>query len=116
MTLRRVKTYTAETGKVYQYYFVGQRPALNLQAAEYVFDIIKHDQGRYAVCIFLAHEACRNWEASHGRPLCDTELYACAKLRLLQAFDEIEDMQTSGRELHVAPGQIEELLAPLNLE
>jgi len=27
MALRRVKTYTAQTGFVYEYYFVGQREA-----------------------------------------------------------------------------------------
>ena len=28
MTLRRMKTYTGESGYVYQYYFVGKREAL----------------------------------------------------------------------------------------
>ena len=28
MTVRRMKTYTGQTGYVYQYYFVGQREAL----------------------------------------------------------------------------------------
>src|SRR5438445_251084 len=40
---RRMKTYTAETGYVYQYYFVGKREALpqapEAPAAEYVFDV-----------------------------------------------------------------------------
>ena len=33
MTVRRMKTYTAQTGYVYQYYFVGQRDALDSDPA-----------------------------------------------------------------------------------
>jgi hypothetical protein len=118
MTLRRVKTYTAETGKVYEYYFVGEREALDKarQAAEYIFDIIRHDHGRYSVSVFLPHQACQEWERAHQRQLGPTERYACAKLRLLKGFDEIEDMFASGRELRVEAEAVEELLAPLGLE
>jgi hypothetical protein len=118
MTIRRVKTYTAETGQVYQYYFVGDRPALDAThpATEYIFDVIRHDHGRYAVSVFLTLEASRAWEGAHGRSLVPTERYACAKLRLLKAFDELEDVARQGRELRVDSAQIEELLAPLNLE
>ena len=118
MPLRRVKTYTAETGRVYEYYFVGQRDALDpsRHAAEYIFDIIRHDRGRYAVSVFLRHQACEEWERAHQRQLGSTERYACAKLRLLKGFDEIEDMFASGRELWVEANAIEDLLAPLGLE
>ena len=43
MTVRRMKTYTGQTGYVYQYYFVGKRDALpgapEAPATEYIFDI-----------------------------------------------------------------------------
>jgi hypothetical protein len=43
MVVRRIKTYTAETGFVYQYYFVGKREALpgaeEGPACEYIFDV-----------------------------------------------------------------------------
>lgn len=118
MTVRRVKTYTAETGRVYEYYFVGQREALDpsRQAAEYIFDVIRHDHGRYAISVFLPRQACQTWEAAHQRQLGSTERYACAKLRLLKGFDEIEEMFASGRELWVEAEAIEDLLALLRLE
>ena len=43
MTIRRLKTYTGQTGYVYQYYFVGKRAALEGDAeapsTEYIFDV-----------------------------------------------------------------------------
>ena len=43
MTVRRMKTYAGSQGYVYQYYFVGKRPALaadpEAPATEYVFDV-----------------------------------------------------------------------------
>ena len=40
MTVRRLKTYTGSQGYVYQYYFVGKRPAAGVSAAtEYIFDV-----------------------------------------------------------------------------
>jgi hypothetical protein len=43
MTLRRMKSYTGGQGYVYQYYFVGKRPALaestRAHATEYIFDV-----------------------------------------------------------------------------
>ncbi len=118
MTVRRVKTYTAETGRVYEYYFVGQRAALDpsQRATEYIFDVSRHDHGRYAISVFLSDQACQAWESAHRRQLGSTERYACAKLRLLKGFDEVEDMFASERRLWVEADAIEELLAPLRLE
>ena len=43
MTIRRLKTYTGGQGYVYQYYYVGKRPATvglsDAPAVEYVFDV-----------------------------------------------------------------------------
>ena len=115
--LRRVKTHTAETGFVYQYYFVGSRPAMTGAATEYIFDVTA-DRARsvHAVSIFLEDEALEAWSAVHGRELTDTERYAAAKLRLLRGFDETEDLFGSPRRFIIDADIIEELLAPLGLE
>lgn len=116
MTVRRIKTYVAQTGLVYQYYFVGRRPALDgSSATEYVFDVTSDRKSMFAVSIFLAAEALTAWAGSHGRELTDTEQYATAKLRLQQGFDDILRMKEEGRRLEIHPGNIEELLAPLEL-
>jgi hypothetical protein len=117
---RRMKTYTGETGYVYQYYFVGKREALpntaEAPATEFVFDVTPDRKAMYAVSVFLKPEAVAAWAATHKRALSETEQYAAAKMRLLRGFDEIEDIKTHGRHLIVDEGNIEDLLANLKLE
>ncbi len=117
MALRRVKTYTSQTGCVYEYYFVGQREALGRgnPATEYVFDVISDKRAKYSVSVLLKEEGCIAWEANHGRKLSAPERYAAAKLRLQQGFDEIPDMLVDGRVLQVGAENIEDVLAPLDL-
>lgn len=116
MTVRRVKTYVAQTGFVYQYYFVGKRSALNsAQGTEYVFDVTSDRKTMFAVSVFLLPEALEAWGAHHGRPLSDTEQYATAKLRLHQGFDAHANMLADGRQLEVDATNVEEVLEPLRL-
>ena len=119
-SVRRVKTYTGAQGYVYQYYFVGQRPALpedpEVPATEFIFDVTSDRKLTYAVSVFLPEKAVRAWAEKHGRPLTEAEQYAAAKLRLLRAFDEIEDMKTHGRRLTIDLGLLEEALASLGVE
>ena len=120
MTLRRVKTYTGETGYVYQYYFVGQRPALpsdsEAPATEYIFDVSSDRKTTYAVSVFVRRDAAENWSSVHGRPLTDTEQYAVAKVGLFHGFDEIENMMQDGRRLSISAAEIEEYLNTLGVE
>jgi hypothetical protein len=120
MTLRRIKTYTAQTGYVYQYYFVGKRPALpgtpEAPATEYVFDVTSDRKTVYAISVFLLPEALTSWAAGHGRTLGDSEQYAAVKLRLLQGFDEIPDMMRDGRHLLVSRENVVALLESIGVE
>lgn len=116
MVVRRIKTYVAQTGFVYQYYFVGKRAALDDPSAmEYVFDVTSDRKTTFAVSVFVLEEALTAWSTLHGRTLSDTEQYATAKLRLLQGFDTYVDMFSEGRRLAVDAGNVEELLVPLGL-
>lgn len=105
MTIRRLKTYTAQTGYVYQYYFVGKRAALcgDLEApsTEYIFDVSADRKTTFAVSIFVQPQALVKWADTRGRNLSEPEQYAAAKLRLMQAFDEIPDMLHDGRRLRL---------------
>jgi len=120
MTIRRLKTYTGSQGYVYQYYFVGKRPApgtgADESANEYVFDVTSDRKLTYAVSIFLPHRVVAAWAESHGRPLADSEQYAAVKMRLFRAFDELEDMQAQGRQLQIDEQALEESLASLGVE
>ena len=119
-TVRRLKTYAGAQGYVYQYYFVGQRPALatdpEAPATEFVFDVTSDRKLTYAVSVFLAEKSVSAWAAGHGRPLTEAEQYAAAKLRLFRAFDELEDVKTHGRRLVVDAALLEEMLTTLGVE
>ena len=117
MAVRRVKTYTGAQGYVYQYYFVGKRPALcGPPATEYIFDVTSDRKTMFAVSVFLPSEAISAWSSHHGRQLTDAEQYAAAKLRLFQGFDEIENMMAQGRSLRLDMDRLEELLSSLGLD
>lgn len=115
MTIRRLKTYTGSQGYVYQYYFVGKRPAAG-DATEYVFDVTSDRKTTYAVTVHLPAQIVAAWASAHGRTLSDSEQYATVKMRLFRAFDEVENMQGRGRQLQVDSPFIEESLALLGVE
>ncbi len=120
MTVRRLKTYAGAQGYVYQYYFVGKRPALpgdpEAPATEFVFDVTSDRKLTYSVSIFLPEAPLRNWNNAHGRSLNDAEQYAAVKLRLFRAFDELDDLKTQGRRLTVDSALLEEALSTLGVE
>jgi hypothetical protein len=118
MTIRRLKTYTGSQGYVYQYYFVGQRPAAmspENPATEYIFDVTSDRKITYAVSVFLPQQVVAGWNQAHGRALQDSEQYAAVKLRLFRAFDELEDVGTRGRRLQIDSAALEEALASLGV-
>ena len=118
MTVRRVKTHSAQTGYVYEYYFVGKRRTLPAEApgTEFVFDVSADRKTRFAVSVFVTDEAVSGWTLSHGRSLTGPEQYAAAKLRLLRGFDDIADMLQAGRRLTLDAGELGELLSGLGIE
>ena len=120
MTVRRIKTYTAQTGYVYQYYFVGKREALasdpESPATEYVFDVSSDRKTTFAVSVFLGPGAIEAWSAARGRKLSEPEGYAAVKLRLMQGFDEIPNMLQSGRRLRVEASEICDLLDSIGID
>ncbi len=73
MTIRRLKTYTGQSGYVYQYYFVGKRPALagdpEAPSAEYIFDVSADRKTTFVVSVLLQPQALTAWAESRGRAL-----------------------------------------------
>jgi hypothetical protein len=120
MPIRRLKTYSAQTGYVYQYYFVGKRSALDgdpeAPSTEYIFDVTADRKTTFAVSIFLQPQALTAWSANRGRQLSDPEQYAAAKLRLMQGFDEIVDMLHDGRRLRLDAESLPALLESIGVE
>ena len=120
MTVRRLKTYTGAQGYVYQYYFVGERPALAddpaAPATEFIFDVTSDRKITYSVSVLLPNRPLTTWSQAHGRPLNDAEQYAAAKLRLFRAFDELDDVKAHGRRLIIDGALLEEALSSLGVE
>lgn len=88
--VRRMKTYSAQSGYVYQYYYEGQRPyrAPGESGMEFVFTISADRKTWRPSRVLVNDEAVAAWQKTHGRELSTTERYAVAKMALFQAFDE----------------------------
>jgi hypothetical protein len=114
------KSYPAQTGLVYQYYFVGHRAALaddpEAPSTEYIFDVNSDRKTTFAVSIFLSQPALDHWAANHGRFLTEPEQYAGVKLRLYKAFDEVVDMLVEGRRLRLEGETLLELLDSIGVD
>ncbi len=87
---RRMKTYSAQSGYVYQYAFAGQRPCVHggSPGIEYAFDVCHDRKSVQRVWVFVADAALAPWVETNGRTLTGSERYGVAKLALRGAFDD----------------------------
>ncbi len=115
--VRRIKSYSAATGNVYQYYFFEVHPSHRgtSPGTEYVYMVCADRKNMFPLKIFIYRDAVERWSKKVGRPLSGTEEYAAAKMRLFQAFDEIEDLAASRPDLIIDESNLEALLARLDL-
>ena len=114
----RVKSYSAATGFVYQYYFYEVEKAKRGAAAgtEYVYMTSVDRKHVFPVKIFVVKDALEKWAARTGRQFTGTEEYAVAKMRLFQAFDEVEGLSSAKTpDLLVDESNLDALLSQLDL-
>jgi hypothetical protein len=116
-TVRRIKSYSAESGYVYQYQFQDAHPAQQGSAKgnEYVYYVSADRKKMFPVRIFVGQDAIKKWGEATGRPLTGTEEYAAAKMRLFQAFDEGEELSAKSPALIVDESNLNTLLQRLDL-
>jgi hypothetical protein len=116
---RRYKVYAAETGTAYQYFFASsrrvKRPEGQGAGSDYIFVVTPDQRPPFTLRVFISERALEAWRQAHGRALDSSEIYAVAKMRLFRAFDELDCLRDDGLDLLVDEGNVEELLAPLNL-
>ena len=88
--VRRIKTYSAANGYVYQYYFYEVNRVLvdGGAAGEFVYAISADRGASFGLRIFVMQAALEAWARANRRALTSSEEYAVAKMRLFQAFDE----------------------------
>ena len=115
--VRRLKTYSAQSGYVYQYCYEGQRPLQRSgeSGTEFVFSM-SADRKTWRACkVVLPHDTIAWWEAAHDRQLSDTERYAVAKMALFQAFDERESPSLIKADVLVRNADVEAIVETLGL-
>jgi len=113
----RIKSHSAETGAVYQYAFVEVRKArrgLTL-GTDYVYIVSVDRHENFPLSVFVKQSSVDKWAKRQGRKLSGTEEYAVAKMRLFQAFDEVEGLATLRPDLVVDDSNLEALLEKLDL-
>lgn len=113
--VRRIKTYSAQSGYVYQYHYEGFRAA-PANGLEYVFAVSADRRTSIPVSVFLPNRATEPWEKEHGRELSGTERYAIAKMSLFQAFDERPDPSMMQQRVEVGPAGAASILSTLNID
>jgi hypothetical protein len=116
--IRRQKTYSGQSGYVYQYYYEGHRPYTRDRndGTEYVFDISADRKTSMAVSVLISCTALDDWQKRHGRTLHSSEQYAIAKMALFQAFDERPSPAAMGADVHVRAADVETILAGLGID
>ena len=83
----RLKTYSAQSGYVYQYVYRGHRVA-GQTATEYVFSATPDRKNWQLIRVVLDQGTLDTWHSDTGRVLLPVECYAIAKLALFDFFDE----------------------------
>jgi hypothetical protein len=117
-TVRRQKTYSAQSGYVYQYFYEGMRPFSRggQRGTEFVFTFCADRKTSHPVSILVSEEALAQWEQAHARSLAATERYAIAKLALFQAFDERATPDLMKQDVEVRAADVTAILDTLGLE
>jgi hypothetical protein len=116
--VRRLKSYSAQSGYVYQYFYEGQRPFRSggESGTEFVFTVSADRKTSHAVSVLVADGALRAWEQAHAHPLSSTERYAVSKMALFQAFDERATPDLMKQEVRVRAADVAAILETLGLE
>jgi hypothetical protein len=119
--VRRIKSYSAANGYVYQYYFyeVNRITHNGAPAGEFIYAISADRKTSFGLRILVEQSALDAWAQANGRALTISEEYAVTKMRLFQAFDEgavpLTAEAAAGVCLHVDDSNLEHLLRSLNI-
>lgn len=83
-----MKTYSASTGLVYQYFYCGYRETgPRSEDLEYVFQASEDRKQYHPISVIVSGEAMAAWAERRGREIIAPEKYAVAKMSLFAAFD-----------------------------
>jgi hypothetical protein len=83
----RLKTYTAESGYVFHYFYQGHRPSRVAAGTEFAFQISLDRRDWQRLVIYLPNTALLAWQQAHARELSSNERYALVKMKLFEFFE-----------------------------
>jgi len=111
-----MKTYSAQSGYVYQYYYEGRRDLPSADpGVEFVFSISADRKNWKSTSVYVSRAALAAWEQSHEREFSSTEHYAIAKIALFQAFDERPEPSQVSDDIHVRGADVDAIIETLGL-
>jgi len=119
--VRRVKSYSATSGYVYQYCFyeVNRVTHQGGPAGEFIYAVSADRKTTFLLRIVVVQAALEAWAQVNGRALTSSEEYAVAKIRLFYAFDNGEVPLTADAaaqlSLAVDESNLEDMLQALNI-
>lgn len=119
--VRRVKSYSAANGYVYQYCFyeVNRIVENGRPAGEFIYAVSTDRKTMFGLRILVFQAALEAWASANGRPLTSSEEYAIAKIRLFHGFDDDEVPITADSaaqlSLVVDESNLEDMLQTLNI-
>ena len=115
--VRRLKSYSAQSGYVYQYFYEGQRPfrSSGESGIEFVFTVSADRKAFHPVSVLVSESALLVWEQAHDHALSSTERYAISKMALFQAFDERATPDLMKQEVRVRASDVSAINETLGL-
>ena len=115
--VRRLKSYSAQSGYVYQYFYEGQRPfrSSGESGIEFVFTVSADRKAFHPVSVLVSESALLGWEQAHDHALSSTERYAISKMALFQAFDERATPDLMKQEVRVRAADVAAINETLGL-
>ena len=113
--VRRLKTHSADSGYVYQYYFEGFRERPRDGAYEYVFTAAADRRTWFPVSVVLPLTVLDDWASRYGRVLTASERFGVAKIALRNAFDARETPGEMRAEVRLEMAEMERVAEILDL-
>lgn len=113
--VRRMKTYSAQSGYVYQYFHEGQRQYStgDESGLEFVFSISADRKTWRPLSVTLSEADLLAWQEAHDHELSSTERYAVAKMALFQALDERPTPADMTQTVRVRPADVDAIAETL---
>jgi hypothetical protein len=110
--VRRIKSYPAQSGYVYQYYFDGLRDYDACK--EYRFQAAIDAESFAPIVVRVPNQIVRAWQTSAGRELVATELYGVAKLLLFRHMDKIGPEALPGSSMKLTHEELDRISKELD--